>query len=427
MSFYQETKSMKGAVIGTIMPWSGALSEIPDGWIICDGSEPEARDFPLLVQAIGDTYNQGLSNLGGAFPAYTGNFVLPNLVDGKMLADIEIDYFQAGTNGRINLSSILPTDPDQDSDAGNIIGPLIGDNTDNGVPEVFNDVSTDIEFILNDRFGYSGKITGNTIIDGSGEKSVHIGGRKLGHGHIRSHTHSGNYETLTEFSPTRPGRGVVPYSNIQARFSYANFNEGPDEVDGVDANARDKSRFSLTWSKDNTELLRWDLQPSLLNIDSGFGEGDPSRVVAQVSSEAPPVNLYPSEVQYTPISNFEFYKQKVWAGGGSILYGPGGQPFTIPERFKNNYGRLTEEVGYFPTFVSNIGDAWLDDSIQAHAHDPFQVVFDQNSLKPQSRLSSVVNIPETTVLDNASNVSALQISMNTSQPSLTCVYIIRAY
>jgi microcystin-dependent protein len=57
MPFYQESRTMKGAVIGTIMPWSGSLSEIPKGWIVCDGSQPEAKDYPLLVQAIGDTYN----------------------------------------------------------------------------------------------------------------------------------------------------------------------------------------------------------------------------------------------------------------------------------------------------------------------------------------------------------------------------------
>ena len=62
-----------------------------------------------------------------------------------------------------------------------------------------------------------------------------------------------------------------------------------------------------------------------------------------------------------------------------------------------------------------------------HSHDPFSVIFDQNSLKPQSRLTADVNIPVTTVLDNVSNVGALEISMNTSQPSLTIVYIIRAY
>ena len=44
---------MKGAAIGTIVPWTGGLSEVPDGWLICDGGSRSASDFPLLAQAIG--------------------------------------------------------------------------------------------------------------------------------------------------------------------------------------------------------------------------------------------------------------------------------------------------------------------------------------------------------------------------------------
>jgi len=417
MPFYQESKTMKGAVIGTIMPWSGPLSEIPKGWIICDGGQPEAKDYPLLVQAIGDTYNEGTSNLGGAFPAYTGNFVLPNLVDGRMLMDIEQEYFQV--TGRID-------DIDQDPDAGNLIGPYIGENIDNGVPEVFNDVSTDVEFELNDRFGYSGKISGNTIVDGQGAKDVFIGGRKLGHGHIRTHSHSGSYETLAELSRNRPGLGVVPYSNVEAHFTYANYDEATITagINGGDG-ARDEARFSLGWKKDGIDLVSFTNNPQLLQF-SGAGQGFDGRTLAKVRSENPPVNLYAQNVSATPIANFEEFDYRIWAGGGSIQYGPGGQPFGVPDGFRNDYPDVPS-IGYFTTFVSNTGSAWLDDSIQAHAHDPFQVVYDQNSLKPQSRLQSEVNIPITTVLDNATNTAALQISMNTSQPSLTCVYIIRAY
>lgn len=415
MPFYQESRTMKGAVIGTIMPWSGSLSEVPKGWIICDGSQPEAKDYPLLVQAIGDTYNGGTSNLGGAFPAYTGNFVLPNLVDGRILMDIEQSYFQA--TGRI--------DPiDQDADAGNLVGPYIGENIDNGVPEVFNDVSTDVVFTLNDRTGYTGKISGNTIIDGQGAKDVFIGGRKLGHGHIRTHSHSGSYETLAELSRNRPGRGVIPYSNIEAHFTYANYDQATNAIgsDGI----RDYARFSLGWKKDGTDLVSFTDNPALLNIDNGFGTGFAGRTLAKVRSENPPVNLYAQNVSETPIANFAEFDYRIWAGGGSIQYGPGGQAFGVPDGYRNDYPDVPS-VGYFTTFVSNIGNSWQDDTIQAHAHDPFQVVYDQNSLKPQSRLQSEVNIPITTELDNVTNTAALQISMNTSQPSLTCIYIIRAY
>ena len=67
MPFYQETKTAKGAVIGTILPWTGGLTSIPAGWIICDGQTLSASDFPLLAQAVGDTYNAGSSDFDGNF------------------------------------------------------------------------------------------------------------------------------------------------------------------------------------------------------------------------------------------------------------------------------------------------------------------------------------------------------------------------
>ena len=77
--------------------------------------------------------------------------------------------------------------------------------------------------------------------------------------------------------------------------------------------------------------------------------------------------------------------------------------------------------------MSNASSDWLADNLFAHTHEPFEIIYDQGSLKPQSSLIADVNIPATTNLDNVSNTGALQIDMNTSQPSVTCVYIIRAY
>tara|TARA_B100000035_G_scaffold234050_1_gene202329 strand:- start:12970 stop:14226 length:1257 start_codon:yes stop_codon:yes gene_type:complete len=418
MPFYQEARTMKGAVIGTIMPWTGALSEIPKGWIICDGTSPDAKDYPLLVQVIGDTYNSGSSNLGGAFPGYTGQFVLPNLLDGKCLMDIEGSYFDASTG----TGDAIDIDPD----ARNLIEPFIGENTDNGVPVVFNDVRTDVEFTLNDRNGYSGQITGNTIIDGTGEKSVFIGGRKLGHQHIRNHTHPGVYETILEADRTRPGLGVIPYDNITASFNYASIDVRTVVlgISGGDGKI-DKVRLGLKWFKENVQLVDSGSWGSFGSFN-GTGGGSPGRTVMGARGENPPVNLSPQVVRQTSIANQGEYSYEQLTSGDVIPYGLFGVNITIDEGLRNYYPDALSS-GNFGTFVSNVGADWLDDSIQAHAHDPFTVKYDQNSLKPQPRLTADVNIPINTVLDNNSNTGALEISMNTSQPSLTIVYIIRAY
>jgi len=434
MPFYQETRTMKAAVIGTIMPWTGALSEVPKGWIVCDGTSPDASDYPLLVQVIGDTYNQGTSNLGGAFPAYTGQFVLPDLASGKTMMDIEGSYFAAGTG----TGDAIDSDPD----ARPIIEPFIGDNTDNGVPSVFNDVRTDVEFTLNDRSGYGGAISGNTIIDGEGERSIYIAGRKLGHQHIRAHAHPGLYETLRNSEPTKPGLGVVPYDNITASFNYASMDDRQlfFGITGGDFEV-DKLRLSLTWWKEKQED-----QPGVVELldetiwgqigsYTGAGAGLPGRTIMGVVGDSPPLNLSPIGVTDSSIairSEFTYDNIGVPPGDGGmspgdvIPYGQFGSNITIPPGMRNYYPDA-RDGGNFGTFVSNAGDDWLDNSIEAHAHDPIVVFYDQGSLKPQSRLIPDVNIPVTTVLDNVSNVGALEISMNTSQPSLTILYIIRAY
>jgi hypothetical protein len=86
-----------------------------------------------------------------------------------------------------------------------------------------------------------------------------------------------------------------------------------------------------------------------------------------------------------------------------------------------------KKVGTFGTLVSNRADNWDSDALLAHTHDSLDVQFDTASLKPASSLVGSANIPATTVLDNGTNVAAFQIDMNTTQPSITCVYIIRAY
>lgn len=424
---------MKGAVIGTIMPWSGPLSQIPKGWIICDGTTPPANEYPLLVQAIGDTYNSGATNLGGAFPAYTGNFTLPDLVSGKMLMDIEQSYF--GT---------LPDSRDNDADAGNIISPYIGPNTDNGINAAWNNVNTDVIWSLNERSGYSGNIAGNSIIDGEGEKSIFIGGRKLGHTHVRNHGHSGVYETIAGGlgsgsagdEQRRPGKGVIPYDDITATFTFAAFDEAT-VVFGArfDDGLVDAVRVGIKEFKKDNVVLQDSSSWGSFGSFSGFGSGDEGRTVMRCSGENPPVNLSPQRVVATSIAlapNFA-YPQLGGAGANSIPFASGGGNTDIPTGLKNYYEDATA-AGNYGTLLSNPASNFVTDTgegavtnVDAHDHEPLTIVFDQSNLKPQSRLVADVNIPGTTNLDNNSNKGVLTISMNTSQPSMTCIYIIRAY
>ena len=415
MAFYQQTRTAKAAAIGTIMPWTGGISNVPKGWILCDGSPIAATSYPLLARAIGDTYNSGPSSFSGSFPNYNGNIVLPNLSN-KNLIDIEPSYFgPTGTGNTVDL----------DPGSASAISPLIGSNTDNGVKTIYNDITTDVIFTLNDRSGYSGRASGNTISGGEGVlKTVYISPRKLGRDHIKPHNHPGRYETLSYTNPLRPGEGVIPYSNFTYTFSSNISTDDNDIFVGGDRDSDVGIFINLVGrNRDDT---------------SGFGQGQPGRVVAGVHAESPNYNYTPYNVQLTPLAPFLTNPRVDSAtpiphglGGNTLLIGSGEKNYypDISNSFtqSNTYDTLTTPQGHdFNAITPTAGVT--GDIIQPHVHDEFDVEFVRGSLRPNTTLTVQAEAPNANLnLDNVSNRGVLQINFNTNQPGLTSIYIIRAY
>ena len=53
MPSYNRIKAQKASPVGTIMPWTGSTSEsalsadaIPKGWVVCNGSQLKAKEYP---------------------------------------------------------------------------------------------------------------------------------------------------------------------------------------------------------------------------------------------------------------------------------------------------------------------------------------------------------------------------------------------
>jgi len=415
MAFYQQIRTAKAAAIGTIMPWTGGISTIPKGWIFCDGAQLSASNYPLLARAIGDTYNNGPSTFSGSFPNYTGNIVLPNLAN-KNLIDIESSYF--GPSGIGNAI-------DSDAKATTTMSPLIGENTDTGIKTVYNDVTTDVVFSLNDRVGFTGKASGNAISGGEGVlKTVYVSPRKLGRNHIKPHNHPGRFETLSYSNPSRPGSGVIPYSNFSFTFTS---NVSFDDDDLFVASDRDSTvRVSIVMNGPNTR-----------DAVDGFGLGRPGRVVAGINAENPSFNYTPKSVRLTPLAP-ELTEPGV-DDTKPLPYGINGANINIPFGYKNYYPDLTSEIDQQNTydtlstppaneFTRITQTAGVTDVIQSHTHDEFDVEFIRGTLRANTSLSVEVDAPNANLsLDNQSNKGALQINFNTTQPGLTCIYIIRAY
>jgi len=410
--FYQSSKTARAAAIGTIMPWTGGIGNVPKGWIVCEGSV-QAVEYPLLAQAIGDTYNGGASTFAGSFPAYTGQIKLPDLND-KTLMDIEQDYF----------SNTAPRAIDRDQTGSNIIRDtisnlvgLVTSNIGSGISNVFNDKYTDIIFSIPDadRGGYAGKITGNTIIPGEADKVVYVAPRKLSRNHLTAHSHPGSYPTIASTPIGEPGKGVIPYENVTLYRLYTYATTTQDKV---------FPGFVLTLNpKTNAQVDK-----------SGWNAGQPGRTIAGVGRESPPFNMLPTVVWKTPIANALNTPRLTGPTSigevVSVPYGISGANVSVPAFSKNYYSGSNLNFNIF----TNVGqeDMTVVTSIsgqvvEAHDHDEIEISFVQGTSKALNSMNAIGSLSPNLVLGNTENKGALQINFNTSQPSMSCLYIIRAY
>lgn len=69
---YNRAKPMKGLPVGSIVPWSGDLAEIPVGWVACNGSTVQVTRYPLLYDVIGNVYG-GVANSTFRIPSLNNN------------------------------------------------------------------------------------------------------------------------------------------------------------------------------------------------------------------------------------------------------------------------------------------------------------------------------------------------------------------
>jgi len=395
--FYQESKTAKGAAIGTIMPWGGGITSIPKGWIICDGQYVDAGAYPLLTQTIGDTYNTGTSSLTGSFPAYSGTLKMPNLND-KALMDVEEAYFTGGGSptGRV---------ADEDIDARTLLSTKIGTHESQSITTAFTDVFTDIVFTLpaTDATGYQGKIAGNTKIDGEGFHTVYVAPRKLGRKHVKRHTHPGTHETLSTPSTTQPGLGVIPFGEVEYTIRMmacdnqsgggqgdtyywgwsddssgfgsgtANFMTAPaisvgdTKSDPLAGDVRTQNWYPSSsvaqtapyltgqYGSQNHLYQLWWPDANVSDLPPGINEGSDGVVLAKVESTPPPYELTPLHVTDTPISQ-RFKSTPDHPDGPRIdsatdvhFAAGGGGTFKVPTGYRNYYMEANAtELPYLP-------------------------------------------------------------------------------
>ena len=194
---YGQIKTMKTAKIGTIMPWAGngndgsLPSNIPKGWILCNGRVYQADRYPLLSSVLGNSY--GGTDITGDFPEYGGTVKVPDIT-GRVMMDLE---------------PAMLFDPEYQAGQADAYLKLVdaaGDDlvVDDGLTKsITTNISADtnISFSIPSDIEFSGKLRGGanetniTISNPSFTATVYTIGRKLGINHMPTHRHPGEYTT----------------------------------------------------------------------------------------------------------------------------------------------------------------------------------------------------------------------------------------
>ena len=170
MANYNRLKAQKASPIGTIMPWTGSTSQsalapdaIPKGWIVCNGNQLKAKDYPLLAQILGNLYGpvvepgQPFVGISNSYPSYQDDdvFNLPTL-NQQALIDLESNLLTSQELAVIGTYVSLNGYDSQNQPVANVLSYI------------------DAQFTAQNESELSGKIKGITLDDPSYLSLIHI-------------------------------------------------------------------------------------------------------------------------------------------------------------------------------------------------------------------------------------------------------------
>ena len=98
-SLREAISSLREAPLGVVEMWAGR--EVPEGYVLCNGAELRADEYPALYAALGGTFNAGVSASGTPYSTREGYFRVPDL-RGRFVVgqhDSDNDYRTAGAGG----------------------------------------------------------------------------------------------------------------------------------------------------------------------------------------------------------------------------------------------------------------------------------------------------------------------------------------
>ena len=330
------------------------------------------------------------------------------------------------------------------------MGTYISKNgTEGDLPDTEPDVDVDITFTVEPSDNMAGRITGITLSDPIYTDTVYVLPRKLGNDHTPAHTHrpasDSEFDKFTGVQPLanplmefQPGTGlpdnagkiesVTAIGNRGTNSPPHTFLRGERDVTWFDENdggltvpILDKKiniPFNMALVPQSVGTSR--TIPKVNKIENEYTDNGLSIEFVQTQAHTgafPPAGRYQGRRNYYPSPDVPDYHRGVDMPQAYI----NDPPFVLGEQ-----QQIT--LGVTDTFASTLdheSDRWLDSTLKSHTHDAMELTMNRGSLA----------IPTTVLVNNVSTGTtvpvsvdtALTIAVNPNTPSLTIMYIIRAF
>ena len=469
MTFYNRVKASKIAPIGTIIPWTGGTGlgdraeDIPKGWIVCSlaNAVVDAADYPLLAATLGNQYgpfpeegdnldlgvNYGLVN---DFPynkdpalGHVDQFGLPNL---NQLSLIDIE------GSRIPSTDLLH------------IGQYIGRNgPDATQPPILLESDVDITFTMEPSTTLAGRITGITMSDPIYFDTIYVVPRKLGIEHTPEHSHRPLSDSDFDqfWSAQAVGTGVMEFNAGSGLKDQTNYTSIAPVGGGLTPNNSSAHTFrpgtkNITWFDANDAgmtlvdgSIRQYVDIGIENVpaipaddriiedrnwvsyktwsaseDAHLNYNEDNRAMPDIQTQShvgafPPAGYYGSRRNYYQSPDIPEYHR-----GG-----------LMPQTFiqDTSYDAASGEkqpinsavTDTYTSTLNHNGERWSDESLKSHTHDAMELTMIRGSMSVPSTI--LVNDISTGTTAPLSVDTALSVQINNNTPSLTMLYIIRAF
>ena len=435
MPSYNRIKAQKASPVGTIMPWTGSTSEsalsadsVPKGWIVCNGAQLKAKDYPLLAQILGNEYGpitepgQPFVGIANSYPSYDDDdvFNLPTLSN-QALIDLEGNQLSGQ-----ELS---------------IIGTYISKNGFEGQQPLSNVLSyIDVQFQASVDSELAGKIKGLTLEPPSYFDTIRTIRRKLGTEHTATHTHPrppGDFYPSAELGGGYIGLFDAGYFEVASSQYTTGSDKGASDAEPL---ADSFAPGTVTWTAHDTAVNSF----PTMGVHRHYGAE--SNVIPSVPTVPRTVNPYGLTIGYqddnTCITNVQqpgvtapFPPPGTYLGRRNYYVsdqvpiarrGNGVTPPTTDEQ--DYYGVPPEAVGRdfpYPTTLNHDADAFTANSLGSHNHFTIDITMTNGQMNLPSTI--LINNMTTGNLEPIDVDRGLSVQINPNTPSLLVLYIIRAY